>query len=66
MNLKMYGQVAVLSGQEFSQRAFRLAHPAIVHWRSDLRQEDCSYSMYDLENLRLGAVGNPLRKIEVK
>jgi ATP-dependent DNA ligase len=66
MSSNIYGKVVLVTGQEFSQRAFRLVHPAIVHWRSDLRQEDCSYSTSDLENLRLGVGGNPLRKIEVK
>ena len=48
------GRVAKVTGMEFSSRAFRLTHPAIVGWRNDLREEDCRYRLADLEDLRMG------------
>jgi hypothetical protein len=66
MNPQLYGKVVMVTGQEFSARAFRLVHPSIVYWRSDLRQIDCTYSQDELENLRAGMTGNPHRKVEGK
>ncbi len=64
MHPKILGQVSTITGQEFSARAFRLVHPSITYWRSDLRQEDCNYSQDELENLRAGTTGNTHRKVE--
>lgn len=61
LNLDVYGRVAHLAGLEMSQRAFRLVHPRIVHWRSDLPQERCLYALSDLQDVRSGVVKVLLR-----
>ena len=62
MDLATYGKVARISGLEMSQRARRLVHPRIRFWRSDLKQEECIYSMSDIEAIRMGVTGTlPLR-----
>lgn len=61
---ELYGKVAHLVGQELSQRAFRLVHPRITHWRSDLKQKSCVYRSSDLELLRKRETHtNPLRVV---
>lgn len=62
LRIDVYGRVARVNGLEMSQRAFRLVHPRIVHWRDDFTQAQCVYSLGDLQAARMGAVGKvPLR-----
>lgn len=62
LNMDIYGKVAHLSGLELSKKARRLVHPRIVYWRADLAQEQCLYSMADVEEVRLGVPSSPLRR----
>jgi ATP-dependent DNA ligase len=61
LSMDIYGKVAHVSGLELSHKARRLVHPRIVFWRTDLTQEQCVYSMADIEATRSGAVNPPLR-----
>jgi hypothetical protein len=65
VKLKMseYGKVAHLVGMELSRKARRLTHARISYWRSDLKQEACTYQWSDLEATRLGVCGPILRSV---
>lgn len=60
----VYGRVARLSGQEFSARACRLVHPGIVHWRSEMTQDQCRYADVELQALRQGETTEMLRTVQ--
>jgi hypothetical protein len=62
MDIHTYGKVAHLIGLEFSQRSFRLVHPRVEHWRKDLTDRDCLYSMNDLTSARMGSL-TPLARV---
>jgi hypothetical protein len=62
LDINSYGKVAHLVGLELSQRAFRLVHPRIEHWRKDLTDRDCLYSTNDLGAVRMGSL-TPLARV---
>jgi ATP-dependent DNA ligase len=61
LNMECYGKVATVSGLEMSKKARRLVHPRIIHWRNDLKQEQCRYSLDEIEAARLGGLALPIR-----
>jgi ATP-dependent DNA ligase len=60
LNPDVYGKVATVGGVEISQRAYRLSHPKLIRWRSDVLKEQCRYSAADIECAGWGSKGNPL------
>ena len=64
LDVNQYGRVGRLCGVRAIQRMpVGLVHPRIDHWQKHLSQEQCVYSLKDIENVRKGVTGISLARI---